>query len=220
MRVGSDKGEADSRALAFAVAALSASPSAAPVRATLPAMTMEDLASTRSTPAQRAVLAGWLLLLLASLCGAGAGAAGAVGAGSAGSAAVGSAAIFAAAWLAADLAVGIFHFAVDNYGEDAHPLVAAFQYHHVKPWTITQGEVATVTEGPCIVTAPLLAASLLTPPPMTLFMAAFAAWCVMAQLAHVWSHERRTALPAPIRLLQDAHILISSKASDSFRVAQ
>lgn len=89
-----------------------------------PALSEAELASTAATPAQRALLAGWLLLQLAVLAHAG-GADPLVGV-----------ALFAAAWLVADLVVGVFHFAVDNYGEDDHPLVAAFQYHHHRPWCV------------------------------------------------------------------------------------
>lgn len=86
--------------------------------------------------------------------------------------------------------------------------------------TITQGELPTVVEGPCVVTAPFLAAALLAPPPLAHFLAFFSFWCVMAQMAHKWSHERRSALPAAVRALQDAHILITSKARTSARAGR
>jgi ubiquitin-conjugating enzyme E2 variant len=44
-------------------------------------------------------------------------------------------------WILADFGSGVFHWAVDNYGNGRTPvmgsIIAAFQGHHSAPWTIT-----------------------------------------------------------------------------------
>ena len=179
-----------------------------------------------STPAQRATVAAWaclevaLLLRAATAPGAAAAAAAAPGA-----TAMALFALVAAAWLAADLAVGLFHFFVDNYGDEHTPVIghviAAFQGHHTQPWLITRGQFCTVVEGPCMTQLPLQLAVLAcgAGPAGCVFMAAYAAWSVTAQLAHAWSHERRTHLPAAVRVLQDMGILVSCKVRSTFHCA-
>jgi hypothetical protein len=177
---------------------------------------MKWLYSTRS---QRLIFAAWAALEAALLVKAAA----APGALAALAAAPARAAawlllLVAAAWLVADLVVGVFHWAVDNYGDAdtafmGH-VIAAFQSHHERPWLITRGQFCTVVEGPCVTQLPLQAAALAAAasPAALLFTAAFAAMTVTAQLAHAWSHANRAALPPLVRALQDAGILISTKA--------
>ena len=107
-------------------------------------------------------------------------------------------------------------FFVDNYGSGCTSVIGSviegFQHHHERPWLITRGELCTVVEGPCVATMPLqLAALLLGGPCACVFMTFLAFWKVMAQVSHAWSHERRTALPPFVALLQDARVLISCK---------
>lgn len=108
-----------------------------------------ERASISTTPAQLAIMLVWcaveLGLLLQGCC-----APGTVGWAAAhpGMAALAGASLFALSWLVADLAVGIFHWAVDNYGDDSHPLVSAFQYHHSHPMAITRGERASPSAAP------------------------------------------------------------------------
>lgn len=49
-----------------------------------------------------------------------------------------------AAYVLADFGTGVFHWAVDNYGDGSTPMfgkqIAAFQGHHQRPWTITRRE--------------------------------------------------------------------------------
>merc|ERR1712176_619744 len=67
----------------------------------------------------------------------------------------------AAAYLLSDLASGIFHWSVDNYGDGDTPVlgnvIAAFQGHHGQPWTITMREFSNNTYKTCIPTLPFLA---------------------------------------------------------------
>ncbi len=171
-----------------------------------------------STPAQRAVFTAWAALEAALLASALASPGVAASVAAAPAAALGAfLALVTAAWLAADLIVGLFHFFVDNYGSASTPVLGstidAFQGHHTQPWLITRGQFCTVVEGPCMTQLPLqLAALACAGPAGRVFMAAYAFWSVTAQLAHAWSHERRSQLPAAVRALQDAGVLISCKA--------
>ena len=170
--------------------------------------TEAELASVTTTPSQLAIVLAWTALELGLLLRGGCGMMGWAAAHPA-AAALWGAALFAASWLVADLAVGIFHWAVDNYGEDDHPLVSAFQYHHAHPMAITRGELPTVVEGPCFVTIPIQLVALLAPPPLMLFAAGYCFWCAAAQVAHAVSHHRRSALPPAVRWMQNARIFIT-----------
>jgi ubiquitin-conjugating enzyme E2 variant len=127
-----------------------------------------------------------------------------------------AAALCCSAWVAADLVVGFFHFWVDNYGSETTPgiggLIAAFQEHHHQPWLITRGQMCTVVDGPCVVTAPMVLLPLLVAgPAWCAFWGFYAAWSVTAQLTHKWSHERRACLHPLVGALQDAHVFISCR---------
>ena len=47
-----------------------------------------------------------------------------------------------AGYVMADFGSGVFHWATDNYGNEKTPVfggvIAAFQGHHLFPWTITK----------------------------------------------------------------------------------
>jgi hypothetical protein len=164
-------------------------------------LSAEEQASLQTTAAQRAIFGCWLALQAClwtkALCGpqvlSSILAAPLMSVAHAG-------ALCAAAWAAADLAVGIFHFFVDNYGSGSTPvighIIAGFQGHHDSPWLITRGQLCTVIDGPCVATMPMLVAALLwCGPTGAVFMAWYTAWSVLAQLTHKWSHERRCSLP-------------------------
>jgi hypothetical protein len=180
-------------------------------------LSAEEQASLQTTAAQRAIFACWLALQAClwakALCGpqvlSSILAAPLLSVAHAG-------ALCAAAWMAADLAVGIFHFFVDNYGSGSTPvighIIAGFQGHHDSPWLITRGQLCTVIDGPCVATMPMLAAALLwCGPTGAVFMAWYTAWSVLAQLTHKWSHERRCSLPPLVAALQDARVFISCR---------
>jgi len=132
-----------------------------------------------------------------------------------------SAAVAIAAFLGyvfADLGSGVFHWSVDNYGNDRTPVVggviAAFQGHHLYPWTITKREFCNNIHKVALPTIPLQAGLLAAPLPGTadVFLAVFTSCVVLSQLFHSWSHCRKSQLPAPVIALQDAGILVSRKA--------
>eukprot|EP00238_Polyblepharides_amylifera_P014935 CAMPEP_0196579842 /NCGR_PEP_ID=MMETSP1081-20130531/25134_1 /TAXON_ID=36882 /ORGANISM="Pyramimonas amylifera, Strain CCMP720" /LENGTH=309 /DNA_ID=CAMNT_0041899543 /DNA_START=213 /DNA_END=1142 /DNA_ORIENTATION=+ len=117
----------------------------------------------------------------------------------------------------ADFGSGVFHWSVDNYGDDKTPLVggviAAFQGHHLYPWTITKREFYNNVHKVAIPTLPFLAGSLIAPIPgwLDVFVSVSTVLVVLSQQFHSWSHTRKSQLPAPVVFLQDAGVLISRK---------
>jgi len=121
-------------------------------------------------------------------------------------------------YLVADLASGLFHFYVDNYGDASTPAVGkiidAFQGHHARPWTITQRQPCNNLAGPCAAhIAPLVALLAASPPaPVAAFAAAFLLCTALAQQTHAWAHLKRGDVPRPVLALQDAGLLLSCRA--------
>nr|GEW91655.1 hypothetical protein [Tanacetum cinerariifolium] len=83
--------------------------------------------------------------------------------------------------VAVDLATGIYHWAVDNYGNESTPVfgsqIHSFQDHH-KP--VVMG-----------------------------FIGMFSGGIMFSQKFHAWAHESRSKLPRIVVALQDAGLLIS-----------
>ena len=115
-----------------------------------------------------------------------------------------------AAYSLADLATGVYHWLVDNYGDASTPVlaaqIAAFQGHHRHPSTITRRD-------PCNNLHALARAAALSaagaPPAAHAFAGAFAACVVLSQQFHAWAHETRRRLPPGVEALQDAGVLVS-----------
>ena len=74
-----------------------------------------------------------------------------------------------AGWLFADFATGIYHWAIDNFGDGSTPLVgkqiADFQGHHHQPWVITQRQFCNNIYRICIPASAFMAAALALPLP-------------------------------------------------------
>lgn len=114
-----------------------------------------------------------------------------------------------------DFATGVFHWSVDNYGRLETPVFgsvcAAFQGHHVTPWTITfrsfSNNVYKIAYGS------VAALTLLAISPadgyLRTFLALFINWWLLSQEFHKYSHMRQ--VPAMISALQDAGIILSRK---------
>ncbi|CAL5007963.1 unnamed protein product [Urochloa decumbens] len=120
----------------------------------------------------------------------------------------------------ADLATGVYHWLIDNYGGAGTPLFGAqiveFQEHHRLPSTITRRDpcnnlhelaraaaLALVPTGAALSSADALAAA-------HAFAGALAACLVLSQQFHAWAHERRPArLPPGVTALQRAGVLVS-----------
>jgi hypothetical protein len=125
------------------------------------------------------------------------------------------------AYVFSDLGTGVYHWAVDNYGSGATPLVggqiAAFQGHHVRPWTITEREFANNVHQvfrPAAAPAAAIAAAAAAgaPPAAAVGAAAFLFLACMSQQFHAWSHMKRSQLPGIVAAAQDAGVLISRRA--------
>jgi ubiquitin-conjugating enzyme E2 variant len=124
-------------------------------------------------------------------------------------------AVFALSVVVGDFGTGVFHWSVDNYGSIKTPVVgtvcAAFQGHHVTPWTITFRGFANNVYKICYGTVPALL--LLTASPLgplsRMFCAFFVTWWMVSQELHKWSHMRTT--PKAIKFFQDLGVILSKK---------
>jgi hypothetical protein len=114
-----------------------------------------------------------------------------------------------------DFGTGVFHWATDNYGSVKTPVFgsvcAAFQGHHVTPWTITFRSFANNVYKICYGTIPalLLVAALPMEPLTKVFFTLFINWWMISQELHKFSHMRST--PKNIKILQDMGIILSKK---------
>ncbi|PUZ50396.1 hypothetical protein GQ55_6G055700 [Panicum hallii var. hallii] len=124
-----------------------------------------------------------------------------------------------AAYSLADLATGVYHWFVDNYGDASTPVfgsqIAAFQGHHRYPSTITRREpcnnLHALARAAGLALAPADAALSAAGAPAAAhaFAGAFAACVVLSQQFHAWAHEKRRRLPPGVEALQDAGVLVS-----------
>jgi ubiquitin-conjugating enzyme E2 variant len=114
-----------------------------------------------------------------------------------------------------DLATGIFHWSVDNYGTIKTPIFgsvcASFQGHHDTPWTITFRSFANNVYKICYGSIPalLLLLALHPAPAYQLFFTLFINWWVISQELHKFSHMKNP--PALIASLQNLRIILSRK---------
>ena len=124
-----------------------------------------------------------------------------------------------AAYVLADLGTAFYHWGVDNYGSGKTPVVgsqiAGFQGHHRQPWVITLRDFENRVHGICKAVVPCLAALLLCGEPdaaFDTFWAVFGACVVLSQQFHSWAHSKVADIPAPVRALQKAGLLVGRKA--------
>jgi palmitoyl-[glycerolipid] 3-(E)-desaturase len=130
-----------------------------------------------------------------------------------------SAAAALAAYSLADLATGMYHWFVDNYGDASTPVfgaqIAAFQGHHRYPSTITLRDpcnnLHALARAAALALAPADAALFAAGGPAWAhaFAGAFAACVVLSQQSHAWAHEKLTRLPPGVEALQGAGVLVS-----------
>ncbi|CAO2200773.1 unnamed protein product [Urochloa humidicola] len=117
----------------------------------------------------------------------------------------------------ADLATGVYHWLIDNYGNADTPVVgaqiAAFQDHHLRPSAIMRLEPCNnlhVAAGIVAVVLPAASAALL---PATAaahaFAGTFAVCAMLSVLFHAWAHGNPARLPPGVAALQDAGVLLS-----------
>ena len=114
-----------------------------------------------------------------------------------------------------DFGTGVFHWATDNYGSIKTPVFgsvcAAFQGHHVTPWTITFRSFANNVYKICYGTVPALLIVAVIPmlPLAKIFFTLFITWWMISQELHKFSHMRTT--PKGIKFLQDIGLVLSKK---------
>ena len=114
-----------------------------------------------------------------------------------------------------DFGTGVFHWATDNYGSIKTPVFgsvcAAFQGHHVTPWTITFRSFANNVYKICYGTVPalLIVAAVPMEPLVKVFFTLFITWWMISQELHKFSHMRST--PKAIKVFQDMGIILSKK---------
>lgn len=169
--------------------------------------------SFESTPTHRAIVGGTSALLAALF------AAGVSDVHSGVDAAITVAAV-AAGYVAADFGTAVYHWSVDNYGDANTPIVggqiAAFQGHHVRPWTITERAFANNVHKVFAPAAPVAGLGLVlapfTPGWADVFGATVVALACLSQQFHAWAHSRPSTLPGWVKAAQDAGLLVSRAA--------
>ncbi|TKW08629.1 hypothetical protein SEVIR_6G036400v4 [Setaria viridis] len=120
----------------------------------------------------------------------------------------------------ADLAAGVYHWFIDNYGGAGTPIlgaqIVAFQDHHLHPSAITRLEPCNnlhVVAGAVAVALPAAGAALSAaraPAAAHACACAFAACVMLSVQIHAWAHERRPSrLPPGVAALQAAGVLVS-----------
>lgn len=119
-------------------------------------------------------------------------------------------------YILADLATGIYHWAIDNYGNEATPVfgtqIHAFQDHHKVPKKITKREFANNSyKLGFLFTWIVLPYNLFcyNQPVVMGFIGVFSGCLMFSQKFHAWAHESRSKLPRIVVALQDTGLLIS-----------
>lgn len=115
----------------------------------------------------------------------------------------------------ADLGSGIYHWAIDNYGDASTPIfgsqIEAFQGHHRWPWTITCRQFANNIHSLArVVALAMLPVDVAVADPLWhSFISVFSGCILFSQQFHAWAHGTKSRLPAPVVMLQDAGLLVS-----------
>ncbi|CEM05794.1 unnamed protein product [Vitrella brassicaformis CCMP3155] len=119
------------------------------------------------------------------------------------------------ALLFGDLFSGVFHWAVDNYGNKNTPVfgsvIEGFQGHHKYPWTITYRPFANNVYKICYGVLLIMATTFIlqAPPAVRVFMTVFGLSQVMAQEFHKYSHM--TKPPIIVQRLQGMGLMLPRK---------
>lgn len=119
-------------------------------------------------------------------------------------------------YLFADLASGVYHWSIDNYGDASTPVfgsqIDAFQGHHKSPLTITKRQFANNLHVlGCIITYTVLPINLICyNQPIIMAFVGITSGCIMfSQQFHAWAHGTKSKLPRIVVALQDVGLLIS-----------
>nr|VDD55462.1 unnamed protein product [Brassica oleracea] len=122
-----------------------------------------------------------------------------------------------AGYILADLGSGLYHWAIDNYGDESTPLVGtqieAARGHHKWPWIITIRQFANnshaLARGITFTVLPLVLAC--NDPVVHGFVSMFAFCILFCQQCHAWAHERKSKLPPLVVAFQDMGLLLSRR---------
>ncbi|XP_010276047.1 PREDICTED: fatty acid desaturase 4, chloroplastic-like [Nelumbo nucifera] len=118
-------------------------------------------------------------------------------------------------YVLADLGSGVYHWAIDNYGDASSPVfgsqIEAFQGHHKWPWTITKRQFANnlyaLARAVSFVVLPI---DLGVNDPVVHGFVGVCSGCIMfSQQFHAWAHGTKSRLPPLVVALQDAGVLVS-----------
>ncbi|KAL6653112.1 hypothetical protein ACP70R_012037 [Stipagrostis hirtigluma subsp. patula] len=125
-----------------------------------------------------------------------------------------------AAYSLADLATGVYHWIVDNYGDAATPVLGAqidaFQRHHRHPSSTVYRDLCDnlhVAARAVAVVLPAADAVLYAvagvPAAAHVFLDVLAACLALSQQFHAWAHQKPPELPPGVAALQAAGVLLS-----------
>lgn len=121
-------------------------------------------------------------------------------------------------YVLADLGSGVYHWAIDNYGDASTPIfgaqIEAFQGHHRWPWSITRREFANnIYTLALMITFVVLPFDLIcnNDPILQAFVGVCSGSIMFSQQFHAWAHGTKSRLPAQVVALQDAGILVSRR---------
>ncbi|KAJ4880425.1 hypothetical protein Rs2_37480 [Raphanus sativus] len=122
-----------------------------------------------------------------------------------------------AGYILADLGSGLYHWAIDNYGDESTPLVGtqieAARGHHKWPWIITKRQFANnsyaLARGMTFTVLPLVLAC--NDPVVHGFVSTFAFCILLCQQFHAWAHGSRSSLPPLVVAFQDMGLLLSRR---------
>lgn len=118
-------------------------------------------------------------------------------------------------YILADLASGVYHWGIDNYGGASTPIfgsqIEGFQGHHKWPWTITKRQFANNLHALArAVTFTVLPIDLICNDPVIHGFVGVCSGCIMfSQQFHAWAHGTKSRLPPLVVALQDLGILVS-----------
>ncbi|XP_010430256.1 PREDICTED: fatty acid desaturase 4-like 1, chloroplastic [Camelina sativa] len=122
-----------------------------------------------------------------------------------------------AGYVLADLGSGVYHWVIDNYGDESTPIVGtqleAAQGHHKWPWTITRRQFANNSHAIArAITFTVLPLNLaFNNPVFHSFLSTFAFCILFSQQFHAWAHGTKSKLPPLVVALQDMGLLVSRK---------
>ncbi|TKY51066.1 Fatty acid desaturase 4 [Spatholobus suberectus] len=118
-------------------------------------------------------------------------------------------------YILADLGSGVYHWAIDNYGDGSTPIVGAqieaFQGHHKWPWTITRRQFANNLHALArAVTFTVLPIALVCHDPIVQGFVGVCSGCIMfSQQFHAWAHGTKSRIPPLVVTLQETGVLVS-----------